>query len=76
MKGHFRIDKNSFPVTVKTLSRNKILISIKGHNFVTNKQKITGKNPSLDIVNICANTNLVKLYQFVIQILSGNVFLT
>ena len=57
---------------LKTLSRNKILISIKGHNSVTNKQKITGKSPNLDTFI----QNLVKFYQIVLQILSGNEIMT
>ena len=42
------------------LSRNKIL-TIKGHNSVTNKQKITGNNPNLDIVSINAYTKFVEI---------------
>ena len=38
----------------KTLSRNKILTSIKGHDIVQNKQKITGNNSNLDLVNMNA----------------------
>ena len=39
---------------MKTLSRNKILTSIKGHDIVTNKQKITGNSSNLDLVNMNA----------------------
>ena len=39
---------------LKILGGNKILTSIKGHNSVTNLQKITGNNPNLDVVNINA----------------------
>ena len=40
----------------------KNLTSIKGHNSVTNKQKVTGKNPNLDIVNyIKAYTKFGKI---------------
>ena len=46
---------------LKTLSRNKILTSIKGHNSVTNKQKITGNNPNLDIFNIKAYTKFGEI---------------
>ena len=37
---------------LRTLNRNKILTSIMGHNSVTNKQKVTGNNPNLDLVNV------------------------
>ena len=40
---------------LKILTRNKILTSIKGHNSVTNLQKMTGNNPNLDLVNINAH---------------------
>ena len=30
------------------------MISIKGHNYVTNKQKMTGNNPNLDLFNMSA----------------------
>ena len=40
---------------LKILRRNKILLPMKGHNFVTNLKKITGKNPiDTDLVNINA----------------------
>ena len=39
---------------IKTLSRNKILTSIKGHEIVTNKQKIIGNHSNLDLVNMNA----------------------
>ena len=31
-----------------------MLKSIKGHNSVTNKSKMTGSNPNLDLVNLNA----------------------
>ena len=37
---------------LKILSGNGILTPIKGHNSVTNVQKMTGNNPTLDLVNI------------------------
>ena len=46
---------------LKILSRNKILTSIKGHNSVTNQQKITGNNPNLEIVNINAYTKFGEI---------------
>ena len=45
---------------LKILNRNKIL-TIKGHNSVTNKQIITGKNPNLGIVSINAYTKFVEI---------------
>ena len=39
---------------LKILSGNEILKSIKGHNSVTNLQKMTGNNPNLDLGNINA----------------------
>ena len=39
---------------LKTLSRNKILTSIKGHDIVTKKQKLIGNNSHLDLVNMNA----------------------
>ena len=38
------------------LSRTEILTSIKGHTAVTNKQKMTGNNLNLNLVNINAYT--------------------
>ena len=45
-----------YPLVLKTLSGNEILMSIKGHNSVTNLQKMTGNNLNLDLVNINPNT--------------------
>ena len=39
---------------LKILSGKEILTAIKGNNFVTNKQKMTGNNLNLDLVNITA----------------------
>ena len=39
-------------IVLKILNRNEILTSSKGHNVVTNKQKMTGNNPNADLVNI------------------------
>ena len=41
---------------LKILCGNENLISIKGHNSVTNFQKMIGNNPALDLVNINAHT--------------------
>ena len=62
--------------TLKILSRNKILTTIKGHNAVT------GKNPNLDLVNINAFIkfgkilSMAKICQFTLKILSRNKILT
>ena len=56
--------------------KQKKLTSIKGHTSVTNLRKMTGNDPNLDIVNINEHTNLVKFYQFILKILSGNTILT
>ena len=37
---------------LKTLSGNKILTSIKGHNSIKILRKMTGNNPKLDLVNV------------------------
>ena len=50
------------------LSRNEILTSIYGHNFVTNLKKMPGNNPKL--------ITLQKFYPFVLMILIGNEILT
>ena len=50
------------------------MTSIKGHNSITNMQKMTGNNPNLDLVNINAYTmhvqNLVKIFLFALKIFS------
>ena len=43
-------------LVLKILSGNKILTSIKGRNTVKILQKITGKNPKLDLVNVDVHT--------------------
>ena len=42
---------------LKILSGNKILTSIKGRNSVKILQKMTGNNPTLDLVNDDVHTN-------------------
>ena len=37
---------------------------------------MTGNNPKLDLVNVDVHTNLVRFYQFVLEILSRNEILT
>ena len=37
------------------------LTSIKGHNSVTNLQKLTGNNPNQDLVNINAHTKFSQI---------------
>ena len=46
---------------LKTLSSNKVLTSIKGHNPVKNEQKITVNNPNIEIVNINAYTKFGEI---------------
>ena len=43
------------PFDLNILSGNENLISIKGHNFVTNLQKMAVNNPKLDFVNFNAH---------------------
>ena len=43
------------------MSGNKILISIKGYNSVTNLRKMTGNNPNLHLVNIEAYTKFGQI---------------
>ena len=40
------------PEFLRILSGNVILTSIKGHNSLTNLQKMTASNPNVDLVNI------------------------
>ena len=47
-----------------SLSGNKILISIKGHNSVTNWRKMTGHNPNLDLINSKAYTKFGPILSF------------
>ena len=39
---------------LQVIEGNKFLVSIKGHNSVTNLRKMTGDNPNLDIVDMNA----------------------
>ena len=43
---------------------NKILTSIEDHNSVTNKQKVTGNSPNLDIVKINTYTKFGEILSF------------
>ena len=45
-----------FRFDLKLISGNKILASIKDHNYVPNLRKMAGSNPNLDLVNIIAHT--------------------
>ena len=49
------------PFVLKILSRNKILISIKECNSVTNLRKMMQNNPNIDLVNINAYTKFGKI---------------
>ena len=42
-----------------------MMTSIKGHDSVTNKQKMTGKNLNLDLVSINANAFDLKILSHV-----------
>ena len=46
---------------LKILSMSLILTSIKGHNSVTKKQKITANNPNLDLVIFHAHTKFGEI---------------
>ena len=64
---------------LEILSGNKILTSIKGCNSVKILRKMMGDNPKLDHVNVDVHhaiQNLVRLCQFVLEILCGNKILT
>ena len=50
-KGHVR----------KKLSINKILTSIKGYNFVTNKQNMEDSNPNIYLINIYTFTKFGEI---------------
>ena len=49
------------PFFLKILSRNEILISIKGRNYVKILRKITGNNPKLDLVNVDGHTKFGQI---------------
>ena len=51
------------------LSKNGNLTSVKGHNYVTNVQKMMCNNPNQDLVNINAYTSLVKFNLFVFKMI-------
>ena len=64
---------------LKILSKNKILTSIKGFNFVANLQNVTCNNPKLDNVNINVYTKfgqILFIHLFILKILSKNQILT
>ena len=46
---------------LKILSGNEILTSIKGRNSIKTLQKMTGKNPKLDLVNVDAYTKFGRI---------------
>ena len=47
--------------TLKILSGNYILTSIKGRNSVKTMQKFTGNNPKLDLVNLDVHTKFGQI---------------
>ena len=51
---HMQILVKIHAVVHNILSRNEILTSIKGHNYVMNLQKQTCNNPNIDLPNINA----------------------
>ena len=63
------------PLNLKMLSRNEILISIKGYNSVANVQKSVLYNLNLDVINVLIQI-LVKFCPIIFKILSGNKILT
>ena len=46
---------------LEILSRNEILMSIKGRNSVKILRKMTGNNPKLDLVNDDVHTNFGRI---------------
>ena len=50
-----------YPFVHQILSGNEILTYIKGHNSVTNEQKMTANNPILDLVFIDAYIKCGKI---------------
>ena len=48
-------------LSLKVLSGNKILTSIKGHNSVKSLQKMTGTNTKLDLVNVDVHTKFGQI---------------
>ena len=59
----------------KLLSINKILTSIKGHNSIKNRPKITCIRYNMDLVFINAYTKFYKNSSFVLKIWRKNTFL-
>ena len=46
---------------LKILSGNKILMSIKGRNYVKILRKMMGNNPKLDVVNVDVHTKFGQI---------------
>ena len=65
-------------LVLKILSGNEILMSLKGRNSDKILRKMTCNNPKLDLVDdvVQCIQNLVRFYQYVLKILSGNEILT
>ena len=61
---------------LKILRGNKILTSIKGHNSVLNKPKMTGTNHNIDLVNINAYKKFGEILFIYSPGLSRNKILT
>ena len=53
----------------QVIEGNRFLVSIKGHNSVTNLRKMTGDNPNLDIVDMNAYIKLGEILSICFQII-------
>ena len=60
MNAHIKFSEILY-ICSQDIEPNKILISIKGHNSVTNLRKMTGSNSKLDLVNINAHTKVGQI---------------
>ena len=48
-------------LVLKILSRNEILMSMKGHNSIKILRKIMGNNPKLDLVSVDVHTKFGQI---------------
>ena len=65
-----------YPFILTIWSKNQILESIKGRNYVANLRKTTIYNTNIDLVNDDVYTKLGLFCQLVLKTLSKNQFLT
>ena len=63
------VNDNVYTNFLKLLSKNQILTSIKGRNFVANLRKITLYNPNVDLIMIMCIQILVKFCPVILKIL-------